>query len=171
MKRGLITMAACMVAVGIGAQAASAKVVEKTVVTCQTSATWQVTRGLTAQAVVTLDASSPTGCRNVNAEVEDDLNLLFSTYSDAYPGFTATYDLVGVFATGLPQFVGVAAAGGRVYGPVEIANANSLNATLSGVATTPGHAVGNLVQEHLPAGPCGADCYRTNVTLTGVWDF
>ncbi|HEX2126721.1 MAG TPA: hypothetical protein VHF45_09205 [Thermoleophilaceae bacterium] len=163
----MIAMAACVAAVGVGPQAASAKVLEKTVVTCQTTATWQVTRGLTARADVTLDASAPTGCRNLNAEIEDDLNFLFRSYNDAYPGFASTYDLIGVFATGMPQFVGVASAGGRVFGPVEILNATSLNATLSGL--TP--SGGNIVQEHLPAGGCGPDCYRTNVALTGIWDF
>jgi hypothetical protein len=122
---------------------------------------------LISHATVALDASSPTGCRNVNVEIEDDLNFLLRDYNDAYPGFTSGYDLVGAFATGTPQFAGVATGGGRVYGPVEIANATSLNATLSGI--TP--SGGNIAQEHLPAGGCGADCYRTNVTLTGIWDF
>jgi hypothetical protein len=167
MKRVMIAMAACAAAVGVGPPAASATVVEKTVVTCQTTATWQVTRGLTASAVVTLDASAPTGCRNLNAQIEDDLNFLFRSYNDAYPGFTSTFDLTGVFATGVPQFAGVATAGGRVYGPVEILNATSLNATLSGVTPTGG----NIIQEHVPAGSCGPDCYRTNVALTGIWDF
>lgn len=167
MRRAMIAALACTVVSGLGAQAASAKIVEKTVVTCQTTATWQVTRGLTTVADVTLDATSPTGCRNVNAEVEDDLNFLFQSYNDAYPGFTSRYDLVGVFASGVPQFVGVAVADGRVYGPVEIVNTGVLHATLSGL--TPDG--GNIIQEHLPAGSCGSDCYRTNVALTGIWDF
>lgn len=167
MKRAISTIAVLVVVAGLGAESASATIVEKTVVTCQTSAKWQVTRGIAASAIVTLDASSPTGCRNVHAGIEDDLNLLFQTFDDAYPGFTSAYDLVGVTATGAPQFAGVATAGGKVYGPVEIVNAQTLHATLSGL--TP--SGGNIVQEHVPAGGCGADCYRTNVTLTGIWDF
>lgn len=167
MKRVSIVVVGCFVALVVGAQAASAEVLKKTVVTCQTGATWQLTRGGTASALVTLDATDATGCTNVNAEIEDDLNFLLRSYDYAYPGLTIGFDLVGAIVTGAPQFAGVATAGGRVYGPVAVANAESLTATLSGLSL----AGGNIVQEHLPAGGCGTECYRTSVTLTGIWDF
>jgi ABC-type transporter Mla subunit MlaD len=165
MKRGMIA-AVCAVATGLGAQSASADVLDRTVVTCQTTATWQVTRGGTSFADVTLDSTASTACKNLTARIEDDLNATVGTTNYAYPGFTARYDLIGAIVTGAPQFAGVASADGRVFGPVVIANSSSLTATLSGL--TP--AGGNIIQEHVPAGSCGSECYRTNVTLTGIWD-
>ncbi|HEX8647245.1 MAG TPA: hypothetical protein VF715_10110 [Thermoleophilaceae bacterium] len=167
--RRSITIVVCMAVAGLGVQPASANILDKTVTKCETTATWQVTRGETSYADMTFDTSAPTGCKRLNVEVEDDLNFLVRNYDDALiGGATYRYNLVGAIVTGAPQFAGVALdPGGRVRGTVTIADTGVLTATLTGVTANGG----TLVEEHLPDGGCGAGCYRTKVILTGVYDF
>ena len=168
MGRGVTVIAAAACLLVVGAQPAAADVIDKRVVKCETTATWQVTRGGTSYADLTFDTSPSTGCKNVHGEVADDMNVLLESYDNALIGGVAyRYSLLGVVVTGAPQFAGLALDGsGRVRGSLEVAGQGLLNANLTGITA----GGGTLLEEHLPAGSCGTDCYRVNVILTGVYD-
>ncbi|MDQ3934621.1 MAG: hypothetical protein M3340_08320 [Actinomycetota bacterium] len=131
-------------------------------VKCEGTATWQVTISLTGASFADRSIDSVV-CKQLHARVEDDGNFDIETCDC---GFSGSYrlNLFGAGVTGSTAFVGVATGADR-SGPVVIANAESLSATLAGAnAAAPSHQ--NEV--HTPNGSCGPNCYRTRVVWNSV---
>jgi hypothetical protein len=164
-KRAILAAAACGAVLAIGSPSASAAVGEH-VYKCEGSATWQVTVTL-SQSYATRTLSGPIkACKQVHAVVEDDGN--FAIYSeDTDPGsVSSTPNLVGGGVTGVPAFVGVVTSpSGRLRGPIVIAGPDSLTATIANADAPPGTAV----EEHLPDGSCGTNCWRTKAIWIGTY--
>jgi hypothetical protein len=166
MKRLLTAGVVCVAALGLGAPIASADLVNQAVVRCQSTATWQVTIGATSYADLTNAAPAPGACKKLTAEVDDDLDFALQSDDLLTSAYDERFTLVGAFVTGLPAFAGTALGqDGTVRGPVEIANAETFNATI----TTVSSSGLTWVAEYTPAGSCGPNCYRTNYVLVGAW--
>lgn len=166
MKRLFSAAVVCAAVLGFGTPVASADVASEAVVRCQSTATWQVTVGATSYADLTHSPAGPGECKKLTATVHDDLDFAITNDDLLTTSYTERFSLVGAFVTGLPAFVGTAfGADGTARGPVEIVNANTLNATI----TTVRNSGLRWVAEYTPTGSCGANCYRTNYTLVGFW--
>ena len=158
MRRAIIAALACAVVLGASGQSASAAdLANVSTNVCTGTAEWQVNL-VGAYADLTVTSSN---CKVANLWVEGNGNPHVNITDGGYTGGYRT-SLLGLNVTGTDSFVGV----GHGYvgaGPVAVVAPSTLTATMVGTnASTASPAVS--VEEHLPNGSCGTNCYKTNVS-------
>lgn len=162
-RRALGVAAACAGMLAIGVQAAAADVLYVSVGRCETDATWQLTSDPVGNwsATMSYDTGLMTGCKDLSARVEDDLDPTVNQ-KDYGQSAVAPYNLVGVSAAANFAFAGIAKRpDGPAQGPIAIAN-GLLNAEIAWVDPSGKKSV----QVHRGLGSCGAGCFRTRMIWT-----
>lgn len=152
----------CAAVLGVSASAASAADIANAATNvCTGSAQWQVNLPA-AYADLTVTSST---CKLAEVWVEGNGNPHVNVSDGGYTGGYRV-SLLGINVTGTNSFVGIAHGfiGG---GPFEVVAPSTLEATL--VGTDPSKPAVS-VEQHLPNGSCGTNCYKTNVTWSTTWD-
>lgn len=161
----MIAVALSTTMLGVAVPAASGAV-DRTVSKCEGTATWQVTIDLSGpSSAVRTFSTAMDGCKRVHAGVADDGNFMINSYDNEDSG-TSTPNLFGAGVTGVPAFVGVVVSpSGTPRGPIAIVG-DSLTATVANADGPPSASV----EEHIPDGSCGTNCYRTKAVWVVSYD-
>ncbi len=161
--RSLSVAAACTGVLAIGAQSAAADIIFVGVGRCETDATWQLTSDPAGNwsATMSYDAGATTGCKDVAARVEDDLDPT-AGQRDYGQSATAPFNLVGVSVAANVAFAGTAQRpDGPASGPIAIAD-GLLNAEIAWLDPNGKKSV----QVHRGLRSCGTGCFTTRMIWT-----